>query len=113
MVQVRNIKEGKKEKRHQKQKKIPLKTAIKKKSFKKIIRNQKMEGKIFMGRIKTIAIKTLGDELIKKHGNKFFDDFDKNKRVLEEFQKVKSKRTRNILAGYITGKMQKIKKSGI
>lgn len=66
-----------------------------------------------MGRIKSIAIKRLGEELIKEHGSKFSTDFEKNKKALEEVKPIKSKRTRNILAGYITKKMQQIKSSGI
>jgi len=34
-----------------------------------------------MGRIKTISIKTLGNELIREHGKKFTDDFGKNKEI--------------------------------
>jgi small subunit ribosomal protein S17e len=66
-----------------------------------------------MGRIKLIAIKTLGNELIKEHGNKFSEDFEKNKIALDKIKTIKSKKIRNILAGYITSEMKKIKKSGI
>lgn len=66
-----------------------------------------------MGRIKTISIKTLGNQLIKEHSGKFSDDFDKNKNALGELKKIESKKTRNVLAGYITKEMQKIKKSGL
>jgi small subunit ribosomal protein S17e len=66
-----------------------------------------------MGRVKSIAVKVLADELIKKHGNRFTIDFEKNKKVLNEVKKIQSKRVRNILAGYISKKMQQIKKSGI
>jgi small subunit ribosomal protein S17e len=66
-----------------------------------------------MGRIKIVAVKNLGEELIKSHGDRFSTDFERNKVSLDEFMEIKSKRMRNILAGYITGEMQKIKKSGI
>jgi len=66
-----------------------------------------------MGRVKNVAIKTLGNDLIKAHGSKFTTDFDKNKKVLAEVKSIESKRTRNILAGYISKKVQKIQKSGI
>lgn len=66
-----------------------------------------------MGRIKNVAIKTLGKELIKEHGKKFSEDFGKNKKVLGEVKTIKSKKIRNVLAGYITKEMKKIKKSGI
>lgn len=66
-----------------------------------------------MGRIKNIAIKTLGDDLVAQHGGKFTDDFDSNKKALAEIKQIKSRRVRNILVGYITKKMKNIKKTGI
>ncbi len=62
-----------------------------------------------MGRIKSVPVKNLGDDLMATHGKKFATDFDKNKKVLDEVKKIKSKRTRNVVAGYITKQMQKIK----
>ena len=62
-----------------------------------------------MGRIKSVPVKNLGDEMIVTHGKKFTTDFDKNKKVLAEVKKIKSKRTRNVVAGYITTQMQKMK----
>jgi small subunit ribosomal protein S17e len=62
-----------------------------------------------MGRIKTTAIKTLGDEIIKVHGDKFTTDFEKNKMILKEIKNIPSKKIRNILAGYITKEMKRIK----
>ena len=66
-----------------------------------------------MGRVKSIAIRTLGDEMIAQHGSKFTEDFERNKEVLGEVKPVKSKRVRNILAGYITSRMKAIKKTVI
>jgi len=66
-----------------------------------------------VGRIKTIAIKTLGNELIKKHADRFTDDFEKNKEVLLTLKRITSKKIRNILAGYITKEMKRIRKSGL
>ncbi|MEE9323896.1 MAG: 30S ribosomal protein S17e [Candidatus Aenigmarchaeota archaeon] len=66
-----------------------------------------------MGRIKTIAIKTLGNELIREHGDKFTDDFEKNKKILSGIKEMKSKKMRNVLIGYITKEMKKISKSGL
>ncbi len=65
-----------------------------------------------MGRIKSVPVKNLGDEMIEKHGKKFTVDFDKNKKVLGEVKKIKSKKTRNVVAGYITTQMQKAKEQG-
>ncbi|MCK4335981.1 MAG: 30S ribosomal protein S17e [Candidatus Aenigmarchaeota archaeon] len=66
-----------------------------------------------MGRIKTIAIKTLGNELIKEHGDKFTDDFGKNKEILSKIKNIKSKKIKNVVAGYITKEMKRISKSGL
>ena len=66
-----------------------------------------------MGRVKSIAIKTLAEDLIKEHGKRFSDDFEKNKEVLGEIKKIESKRVRNIVAGYITKEMRRVEKSGI
>ena len=66
-----------------------------------------------MGRIKSISIKTLGDEIMKEHASKFSEDFDKNKKALGSIKDIESKKIRNILAGYITSEMKRIKKTGI
>ncbi len=55
-----------------------------------------------MGRIRTLPVKNLAKELIDTYPDKFTDDFDKNKKVLEEIIKITSKKIRNQLAGYIT-----------
>ncbi len=65
-----------------------------------------------MGRIKSVPVKNLGDELIAAHAKKFTTDFEKNKKVLDEVKKIKSKKTRNIVAGYITTQMQNAKEQG-
>ena len=62
-----------------------------------------------MGSIKNTAIKTLGRELIERYGDRFTDDFEKNKMILEEIKKIKSKTVRNILVGYITREIKKMK----
>jgi small subunit ribosomal protein S17e len=62
-----------------------------------------------MGRIKSVSVKNLGDELIREHGKKFTADFDKNKKVIDEVKPIKSKRTKNALAGYITTQMKSLK----
>ena len=64
-----------------------------------------------MGRIKSVPVKNLGDEVIEKNANKFSEDFNKNKKALDEVRKIKSKRTRNVVAGYITTQMKKAKKA--
>jgi len=66
-----------------------------------------------MGRIKTIPIKTLGDRVIEEYSDKFTTDFEKNKKILDSLKNIKSKKIRNILAGYITKEMKKIGKTGL
>jgi small subunit ribosomal protein S17e len=66
-----------------------------------------------MGRIKTISIKMLGNQLIREHSDKFTDDFGKNKEILAEIKDIKSKKIKNVLAGYITKEMKKISKTGL
>jgi len=59
-----------------------------------------------MGRVKNIAIKSLGNRLIEQYSDRFSREFENNKAVLSEVKPIKSKRIRNILAGYISNKMQ-------
>ncbi|MBI4020141.1 MAG: 30S ribosomal protein S17e [Candidatus Aenigmarchaeota archaeon] len=66
-----------------------------------------------MGRIKNVAIKTLGEELVSSHADRFTEDFETNKKVLGEIKPIKSKLIRNVVAGYITKRMKAIKRSGI
>ena len=66
-----------------------------------------------MGRIKSTAIKRLGDDLIQEHADKFSTDFEHNKKILDEVKKIESKKMRNVLAGYITRRMQQIEKTGL
>lgn len=65
-----------------------------------------------MGRIKTIPIKSLGDRLLEEHADKFTTDFEKNKKVIDSLKDMTSKKMRNILAGYITKEVQKMKMAG-
>jgi len=62
-----------------------------------------------MGRIKTWMIKRLGKRLLEKYPDRFSTDFDKNKEILKEIVDIKSKKLRNILAGYITKTVKRIK----
>lgn len=60
-----------------------------------------------MGRIKTTFIKHLTNKILAEHGDKFTDDFEKNKEILAEILEIKSKKIRNKVAGYITKIMKK------
>ncbi|MEM5853218.1 MAG: 30S ribosomal protein S17e [Candidatus Aenigmatarchaeota archaeon] len=55
-----------------------------------------------MGRIKTSFIKNIAEELLSKNPEKFSTDFEINKKVVDELIQLKSKRIRNVVAGYIT-----------
>ena len=57
-----------------------------------------------MGRIKTQQIKSAGNEIWEKFGQKFSKDFAKNKEALPQVAVIHSKKIRNILAGYLTKK---------
>ena len=59
-----------------------------------------------MGRVKSVSVKTLGDDIIREHSKELATDFEGNKRALAEIMDIKSKRIRNVLAGYITKKMK-------
>jgi small subunit ribosomal protein S17e len=55
-----------------------------------------------MGRIKTTMIKRVTLKLFRDNPDKFEKDFNDNKKVVEELVDVKSKKLRNIIAGYMT-----------
>ncbi len=62
-----------------------------------------------MGRIKTTLVKRNVEDLIKEHGDKFKDDFESNKTIVEEFLQIASKKLRNIIAGAVTRSIKKQK----
>lgn len=53
-----------------------------------------------MGRIKTQLAKRITNKIINLHSDKLNNEFDKNKKVVSEFTDIKSKKLRNIIAGY-------------
>jgi len=60
-----------------------------------------------MGRIKTKRVKSAGNALFARYGESFAPDFGKNKEVLPRFAEVRSKKIRNVLAGYLTKKAKR------
>lgn len=60
-----------------------------------------------LGRIKTSFIKNIAEELMKSYGNQFTTDFRKNKEMVKQLIDIKSKKIRNMVAGYVT-KLKKI-----
>lgn len=55
-----------------------------------------------MGRIKTVQIKRLTNEIFEKFKDKVATDYNKNKEFLARVSKIRSKKIRNIIAGYLT-----------
>jgi len=62
-----------------------------------------------MGRIKTTLIKRTGMEIVNKHSDQLRDNFEDNKKVIDRLAEIKSKKLRNIIAGYVT-RQQKVNK---
>jgi len=59
-----------------------------------------------MGRIKTKPIKRVTDKLVGLHRAEFKKDFNENKKLVSDFAEVRSKKIRNIIAGYVTRQMK-------
>ncbi len=55
-----------------------------------------------MGRIRTQLIKRKTHELIREYGDEFKNNFEENKKLVEKFANIPSKKLRNIIAGYVT-----------
>jgi small subunit ribosomal protein S17e len=55
-----------------------------------------------LGRIRQDYIKRSVSSLLEKHKSDFTSDFEKNKKLIEEFIEVNSKKVRNRIVGYIT-----------
>ena len=59
-----------------------------------------------MGRVKSLAIKGTTRKILEKYPNLFTEDYEKNKRILDQMLES-HKRTRNSIAGYITRLVKK------
>jgi len=55
-----------------------------------------------MGNIKTSFVKRVGRQLYDKHAEKFTEDYSKNKELIKGLIDIRSKKLRNIIAGYVT-----------
>jgi len=55
-----------------------------------------------MGRIKTLPIKRVTGEIFDSYKDRLTADYKKNKEFLNSITEIKSKKTRNIIAGYLT-----------
>ena len=61
-----------------------------------------------MGRVKSLSIKRTTRKLLDRYPNLFTDDFEKNKKILNEMLDI-NKKNRNSIAGYITRLVKKQK----
>ena len=55
-----------------------------------------------MGRVRPTYIKRVAIELVRSHPDRFTDDFDHNKAVVDELTDVDSITMRNRITGYVT-----------
>jgi len=55
-----------------------------------------------MGRIKTSPVKRVTREIFEKFRGNVTEDYAKNKEFLNGIAEIKSKKIRNIIAGYLT-----------
>lgn len=55
-----------------------------------------------MGNIKTSFVKRIGKNLYEKNKDKFSLDYSRNKEVIKGLIDIKSKKLRNVIAGYVT-----------
>jgi len=62
-----------------------------------------------MGRIRGKWVKNIAKRLIVKYPDKFNNNFDNNKKVIEEMKIIEDKPIRNKIAGYIVSEVQKRK----
>ena len=60
-----------------------------------------------MGKVKTTQIKRASNKIIKNNPGKFKKSFEENKKLLPEVAEIRSKKLRNIIAGYITRLVKK------
>ena len=65
-----------------------------------------------MGRIKTQQIKSKGNDLFSANGKEYTTDFAKNKQTVVKYATVRSKKLRNVLAGYLTRRAKRAQQMG-
>merc|ERR1712000_121866 len=68
---------------------------------------------VAMGNVRTKTIKRAARLIIEKNYTRLTHDFDTNKRLVEEFAVIPSKRLRNQIAGYITHLMKRIEEGPV
>ena len=53
-----------------------------------------------------MLIKRTSNDLVEEHPSEFKEDFEENKKLVMAFADVRSKKIRNIIAGYVTRLMR-------
>ena len=59
-----------------------------------------------MGRIKTRLVKAITQQLLDEHRESFSTNYEENKLKIAELTDVKSKKLKNVIAGYTTRMMR-------
>jgi small subunit ribosomal protein S17e len=54
-----------------------------------------------MGKVKTKQIKRASNKIHRNNPGRFTKDFEKNKKLLPEVAEIRSKKLRNVIAGYL------------
>ena len=62
-----------------------------------------MFGELKLGSVRPSYIKNASKNLLALYPDTFTDDFETNKRLVEQFTDVSSKKVRNRIAGYLVG----------
>lgn len=52
-------------------------------------------------------VRRISSELLSKYPDKFYPDFERNKKAVNELAKIRSKVLRNTVAGYLTSYIRK------
>lgn len=55
-----------------------------------------------MGRIKTALTKRISMKLVREHRSQLKNNFEENKKIVDELVDIPSTKIRNIVAGYVT-----------
>lgn len=63
-----------------------------------------------MGKVRTETIKRVARELAQSYPGRFTGAFEENKKTVEELVDYKSKKVRNLIAGYVT-RIQRIEET--
>jgi len=66
-----------------------------------------------MGRVRTREIKNIALKILEENKDKFTDNFEENKKILNQLYSFYSKKLRNRVCGYITKLIKKSKASSI